>query len=105
MSLAIQAGEYGIVLELTVYDHGGSVHSFVGTESVQAYVVKGGGESVAFGNSVVSDASNGVLQVTVQSADVAILTQGTYELRVKISGASSTLIPEPAELSVGRGVA
>jgi len=102
--LELQSGEFGVILELTVYDHDSDAHAFTGTETVQAYAIKGGGSAVAFGSSVVHDSAAGILWVTVLEADVDNLTQGTYELRVKISGTTSALIPEPAEMSIGRGI-
>ena len=104
MKLSSQQGEFGYNLELTVRDHDGGIHTLSGTETVQAYVTKEGSDPAAFGSSVVDDGVLGLVLVTVGSDDVTTLVQGTYEIRLKISGVSSVLIPEPATLEIGRGV-
>lgn len=101
--IELQEGEYGVTLVLTVTDADGDTHTFAGTETVQAYAKPSGGTAFAFGSSEVYD-TDGIIHTLVQEADVANLVQGKYELRLKITGSSSVLIPEPAELSVGRGV-
>lgn len=104
MKLQMQQGEHGMAFELTLHDHDGGVHALAGSETIKAYVTKPGSDPASFGTGAVHDAENGVVRITVGSGDDTTLVQGTYEIRVKISGASSVLIPEPETLEVGRGV-
>jgi len=104
MGLELQEGEFGCTLALTVNDADGQAHAFTGDETITAYVTKDGGSAVSIGSASIYDADDGIIHVEVLEADVANLTQGKYEIRLKIVGDSQTLIPEPGELSVGRGV-
>jgi len=102
--IEIQQGEWGQTLILTVRDNDGSVHTLTGDETVTTYVTKSGGSPVSIASSSINDADNGVIHAKILEADVDNLTHGIYEIRLKITAASQTLITEPCELSVGRGV-
>jgi len=102
--IELQEGAFGATLVLTVRNHDGSVHAFTGDETVTTYVTKSGGSPVSIASSSINDADNGVIHAKILEADVDNLTHGIYEIRLKITAASQTLITEPCELSVGRGV-
>ena len=104
MSLSQQEGEFGHVFVLTVLDTDSAPHEFTGDETVVMYVNKPGADAVAVGSGSVYDADDGIIHVEILEADVATLTHGIYEVRLKISDASQVLIPEPGRLEVGRGV-
>jgi len=104
MSLEMQQSEWGHIFVLTVLDADRAPHEFTGDETVAMYVNKPGADAVAVGTGSVYDADDGIIHVEILEADIATLTHGIYEVRLKISDVSQVLISEPGRLEVGRGV-